>query len=415
LFVTTGLLAGLYAWLGGRLVRCGLHGSLAGVLVGLTLAASAAHFHVRPHVLTLLFFGWTFAALCAFEAGRIGLGKLLWLVPLCGLWANLHGGVVGALGTLALAFLGWTAARWFGIETPLRTGRQALAFAGLGLACGVAVLINPYGVQLPQVWWELLRSPVLPRVIREHAPLDLTRLDGLMTLMLAGVYLVALAGLWPGRPRVAWLLPLAWLLLAGARVRHAPLFGVAVLVALPEFLPRTRWARWLAARGDLFRYPAAEEPPRPAVAGLPWLVPAGGVLAAVLLVRGWARLDPAYWPMGLRPELERYAASRAGATPIFNDYPWGGFLIYFTPSLRVFIDGRCEVYGPDWLDQYDTARRQHPERIEDWARRYGFDRALVEAGPGFDDYLRQSPDWVAIGRTPAAALYARRLPPGDRP
>jgi len=42
----------VYAGLGVRLLRSGLHPSLATVLVAGALAASAGHFHVRPHLFT---------------------------------------------------------------------------------------------------------------------------------------------------------------------------------------------------------------------------------------------------------------------------------------------------------------------------------------------------------------------------
>jgi hypothetical protein len=31
--------------------------------------------------------------------------------------------------------------------------------------------------------------------------------------------------------------------------------------------------------------------------------------------------------------------------PIFNDFDWGGFLIYALPEFKVTIDGRINVHG----------------------------------------------------------------------
>src|SRR6516164_1443210 len=49
LLATVTILACLYTWLAHRLIREGLHWSLAAVVVGLTIAASSSHFHIRPH------------------------------------------------------------------------------------------------------------------------------------------------------------------------------------------------------------------------------------------------------------------------------------------------------------------------------------------------------------------------------
>jgi hypothetical protein len=77
--------------------------------------------------------------------------------------------------------------------------------------------------------------------------------------------------------------------------------------------------------------------------------------------------------------------------------------------LKVFVDDRCELYGDDWLTDYADAYYHHPERIEAWAREYGFDRALVIPDSVLDRYLRDAPRWAVVRRTPAAALY-RRIP-----
>src|SRR5262249_53917860 len=66
---TATILAFLYTWLAHRLIRSGLHWSLAGLLVVFVVAASASHFHARPHLATIVFFGVTFAWLSDFEAG----------------------------------------------------------------------------------------------------------------------------------------------------------------------------------------------------------------------------------------------------------------------------------------------------------------------------------------------------------
>jgi hypothetical protein len=70
-------------------------------------AASSYHFHPRPHLVTIVLVGWTFARLCDFEAGRIPLGSLYWLVPVFVLWTNMHGGVLGGVGMVAVTVAGW--------------------------------------------------------------------------------------------------------------------------------------------------------------------------------------------------------------------------------------------------------------------------------------------------------------------
>src|SRR5262249_18437028 len=154
-----------------------------------------------------------------------------------------------------------------------------------------------------------------------------------------------------------WLLPLAWLCMAFAHRRHAPLFAITAGLAFADLFPQTRWAHWLARNR-----PAYFQPPIPRdgmlVAGSRkrlWrliVLPAALVGSAIVLQiakvpfpilgYGWARLNPGHWPVALQEQLEGYEYTVPGGTPIFNDMLFGGYLIYYAPGFRVFVDDRCE-------------------------------------------------------------------------
>ena len=38
--------------------------------------------------------------------------------------------------------------------------------------------------------------------------------------------------------------------------------------------------------------------------------------------------------------------------PLFNSFPWGGFLTWYLPEYPVAIDGRTDLYGPDFNTHY---------------------------------------------------------------
>jgi hypothetical protein len=335
------------------------------------------------------------------------LRRLFWLVPLFVFWVNTHGGALGGIGTVGLAAAGWCAAWFLGLEGPVRDRRGLLALGLLVAGCVLAVLVNPFGSRLPQTWLWIVRSPVVPAIIKEHAPPDWDAPYAWLVPLLGLVYLCFLAGTWPRRPRVTWLLPLAWGYLAVDRVRHGPLFAVTTLVLLAEVLTHCRWrARFGPAPGEPAGWRAA-------------LLPAGLVAAALVLQvtrvplplvgAGWARLDPDHWPVGLLPELRRWENAEPGGTPIFNEYALGGFLIYATPGFRVFIDDRCEVYGDRGLAEYARAEwRDTAEVMADWERRYRFDYALTWRGSRFDRHCEQSDGWVLVGRTSGACFYRRQ-------
>jgi hypothetical protein len=416
------LLAGLYTWVAHRLIRAGLHSLLAVFLMAVTIMASSYHFHARPLLLTIVLLGWTFAQLSDFEAGRIPLRRLFWLVPIFVLWANVHGGMVGGLGTLGLTVAGWTIAYWFRWGGPLVRSQQILWLSLLVVCCGLAAFVNPYGTDLLRVWFSLIQSPVIPRYIHECLPLLHSGTGiAVVVLLLGFVYMAALLGVLPSRPRVTWLIPLVWLGLTWTRVRHGPLFAITAVIALADIFPHVRWAKWLADKGSVvfrLRTPDGTE----VLKGLDWrsmLIPSVVVLTTLvfhsmhysfpLLGRDWARLDHVHWPVDLLPELRKLEGSATARKPIFNDMEFGGFLMYHTPGFRVFIDGRCELYGDEGLMDYVHALHDDPSQIEHWADQYGFDTALLRPDSAFDLYLQNASGWSMTHRTESAVLYRRTV------
>lgn len=425
LLLTCTLLAAVYAWIGSRLIRSGLHWSLTSVFVALALMASSGHFHIRPHLATIALFAVTFAFLTDYEGERISTRGLCWLIPVFLIWTNAHGGMLGGLATFVLAILGWVVIKRLGWWSPLQSFTQFLALVGIVAVCLATVFVNPWGARLPEVWFEIYQSKLLPQIIAEHARLDPAALTGMAILAFGLVYIVLLVSTFPEKPRVSWLLPLVWFALACLRVRHAPLFAVSAAIAIADLFPYTRFAsRWEKSNNDL--YTRQPDPPAPVPLRerlVSWVVPAGAVLLALVLQwfrvpvpvigHGWARLDPKVWPLELVEDLRAHE-NDSDRPKIFNEYTFGGFLIYHAPGYRVFVDDRCELFGDDWLAEFVLAGstpdyQTVAEYLREWQRVYGpFDFALTSNGSHFDACLRQSPYWEMIRPTETANFYRRR-------
>jgi hypothetical protein len=413
LLLTAAILAAIYALLAGRLAGQGLNAAAVLALLALALGASSHQFHVRPLIVTIGLLAWLFCRLSDVEAGRRSLRTLFWLLPVLVLWTNCHGGVLAGLGTLGLVVAGWCIRPVSTSGSPLRGGRARLLAMGLVGACLATVMLNPYGLDLPRGWLHVLTLP-LPEMIQEHAPLDLRQPYAWFVLLLGGIY-VGVGLSTPRRQwRTTWLLPLVWLGLAFLRVRNSPLFAVTALISLGEMLPQSRWAAVLTRRGWL-RATDLKTRPKPhfraalvplaivlAVSGLQ----AGGVQVP-LVGRGGVQLDPRHWPVDLLPELRRIEASRGDPTPVFNDILYGGFLIFHTPRLRVFIDDRCELYGAAMLREYRQAEVERPAQLDPWAAQWSFHYALVENDSPMDQYLAGQMAWRLIRRGAGASLYEK--------
>jgi len=400
------LLAATYACAARRMLSRGISWPIVVVFVAIAIAASSHHFLPRPHLIGIPALGLLLALLSDYERARLRPVGLLAMPILFLVWANVHGTALGGIATLWIVLLGWTA-----LTTPpfrsLRLHRPpplAAAYA-VAVSATLAILVNPFGIQLPRVWIDLLTAPSLPKLIVEHAPLSLSSADGWSVVAFGIVYLLMLWRARRSTPGITTLVPLIWLALSIQRIRHGPLFAITALVGLADLLPSA--------------LPASTESPPPrrtpwyAATALPAvLVIAAAVLQALgvrvpLVGAGWARLAPGYWPVAALPHLKQRIADGPAASRILNDMTFGGFLIYYCPDARVFIDDRCELYGEQNLQDYVDAAARHPSKIDEWSSQFDAGTALVYSRSPFDEYLRKSPAWRCLYRDACCALYVR--------
>jgi hypothetical protein len=451
----TVLVAGLFTAIFRRATHAGMGPVLAGLVVGIAVFVGAFHYFVRPHMFTIALLGWTMMCIVDFERGRCTMWRLAGLIPLYVVWTNLHGGVLGGTMTLGLAVAGWglmflaarsaskglavpllaprapdaaepLLTRRVGIESPVHSWRTAFLLAGIVVACGLAPFVNPFGMEMINTWRRIVGSQVLKQVVNEHMPLDPSSPLGQTVIAFGAFYLVMLGGVLPRLPRVSWLIPLVWLVLSFQGIRQGPLFAITAAVAIVDLWPHTVWHRLLKKYGDgsLAREPALEPARGWAWAAVPALVVAFAFLLqanhtpAPVIGSGWARLDSNFIPTELTPEMQAYAASVPPGTRIFNDANLGGYLIYHTPSLKIFMDDRCELYGDDQIKYYSDTLGLPPAelgvRFEEWSNRLHFDRAIImtdskaEEKPPIEQYLEGSPGkWREVARAKRAVIFER--------
>ncbi len=467
LLATAALLAGLFAFIAARLRGSRLPWLLVVLLVLIVIAASSYHFIPRPHLITIVLMAWLAALLTDVESGRTPAIRLLLLPPAFVIWSNVHGGALGGIASAFVVLMIWllrpsricvapansrctpgpqtntpsatlaAASRltlpWSptgpSVKSPhhqiSKTPNHPCLIAIVLSLSFAAVLVNPYGVALPRTWLSLMNSDLLPRVIIEHAPLKLLSSEGLMILLLGGIYAAVFVKTARHGIRAAWLLPAIWFLLALTRVRHGPLFAVTAAIAIADML------RFAKINGHM-----AKTDSRPAIP------PDGGADSAIrssplvtrlrscaipifliacalalqaarirvpILGAGWAMLDPAYWPIDATLALKSYLNEHPNDARVFNDMRFGGYLIYAAPQARVYIDDRCELYRDGGLARYIQIRAD-PRLIEGAAPPEAddnFSLALVETRSALARYLRDSPNWTELHSDATAGLYRR--------
>ena len=100
----------------------------------------------------------------------------------------------------------------------------------------------------------------------------------------------------------------------------------------------------------------------------------------------------------------------------FNDFNSGAYLIGRTfPRIKVFIDGRTEVYGAAFFKRYDKIwngdKRLFEEAVRDYHLTGAFLNSVQAPAPGeLISYLYADKDWVLVYFDYDAAIFLRDIP-----
>ena len=349
--ILVGLLVGLVLALAVALMRRSGADPMLAWLTGVAVAVlTSVHWVARPHLFTFL--GIVLLLHLAVTAG----GRSRWLfLPLFAFWANLHPGFVLGFGILAALSAGELAEARLAHDRDVRSRRLSRArahAAGLGLAL-LGAMFNPDG---PALLWKVrtfLGNRYLLAVTEEFQPVDVLSLYGVLVLVVLLLFVAAFA-LRRQRPSMPVLF-VALLTLAGGLMarRNLPLFALAALPLLATELSSAwrsvRWPRLGRARATFDEADRVARTGR----GAAWV--SAGLIALALNSGSIAglRLVPDRFDDGKFPVAAVRAARAAGLEGrVFNEFLWGGYLVYAWPEQRIFIDGMTDFLGNDVVRSY---------------------------------------------------------------
>ncbi len=272
----------------------------------------------------------------------------LWLVPvLMVAWVNLHGGFAMAfillLGTLA----GETLDNLAGDRrSEVMRGARLRKLTVVTAASVAAVAVNPYGIRMLAYPFETVSIGALQDFIQEWAAPDFHLPQ---TWPFLAMLLALLAVFATSKERIDW----ADLVLVAGTAAMALMAGrnIALFAVVATPVLSRQVDVWLAEHGWQLR-------PRRTVSGgmllanwtLLVLVSMGALAKVVttLSERTIRQAQEEFFPVQLANYLQQ--ASPAGR--LFNNYNWGGYLIFAAPKMPVFVDGRTDLYGDDLLEKY---------------------------------------------------------------
>jgi tetratricopeptide (TPR) repeat protein len=100
---------------------------------------------------------------------------------------------------------------------------------------------------------------------------------------------------------------------------------------------------------------------------------------------------------------------------MFNDFNSGAYLIGRTyPKRRVFIDGRTELYGPEFFEEYMKLLKGDIAAFERITNKYRINAMLFSTAltslPDIIGYLYKSPQWKLVFFDEAGVLFIKDVP-----
>jgi hypothetical protein len=330
-------------------VSLGVSRWVAVALFGYGCMLSFAYWTVRPQVFTWVFFV-AYIAICLEHHRSVSTGSRrgtlkLWLLPLLMVpWANLHGGHVFGMGVVGVYAIATGLERYLlGEMRDLKPVLYALA------GCVAATLLTPNPIELllyPITYLKPGNASL--QIIAEWQSPNFHE-GYYIALALAIGALLCLGVFSRDRGLFLSLLALALTVLALQSIRNQPLFAIVfVIIAGVRIADHWRWAtaghglaigqaRTFLNLGLLF-FAAM-------LAAVALSKAPGGVqLASTAPVDG----SFAYPSAGVE-----YIRANHPDARLFNDYDWGGYLIHeLYPNTKVYVDGRADVYGDEFLEEY---------------------------------------------------------------
>jgi len=92
---------------------------------------------------------------------------------------------------------------------------------------------------------------------------------------------------------------------------------------------------------------------------------------------------------------------------MYNLYHWGGYLLWrLYPDQKVFIDGRADVYGDAFIDQYLQVY-QLREGWEEPLDIYSVNLAIIDRGSSLSTVLNERSDWERRYADEKAVIFIR--------
>lgn len=373
-----------------------LSGSVKGAFLACCFAVILARVNFGPRT---ILFGWLCMLALLWLLWRFrtdGKGPL-WAIPIlfC-VWANTHGSWLLGLIVGAIFFAaGMVSGEWGQVEAVAWTAAQRKRIAATAAASVAALFVNPFGYRL--VWYPFdlaFRQKLNIGHVEEWASVDFHTAWGKVVLVGVAALLAAIL-----LDRRRWRLEELGLIAFGlyASLTYIRFLFLAAILITP-----------IIAKSLRFLPPYRREVDKPILNALV-------VAAAVVYLVG-------YFPSAqtLKTDIAEhypdaaiaYVTAHAPGARIFNNYVWGGYLIWTAPQLPTFVDSRTDIFEYNGVlqDYLDAIAIKRPLEVFD---KYQVRFVLHVPNQPLSYVLSKSNHWKIDYQDGKSILFERINEPGE--
>ena len=400
------------AWLlGSKTARCAVVFQWPTCILSLWVALP--YLGARTQLITLLGLAMLLLLLNRWQRGEVSVRW--WIPPLFLLWANLHGGFTAGLFVLGLIIVTSAIVRWASacrfpftreLDEPLFSWwdlRQLVLIAVISI---LMTLVNPYGWRLYGEIFDSLSNRFMLDTLQEWQPMSINGVAGRSyALYLIGLGLAMV--LWYRRIEpVRWVIGGVFLALSLRHMRNIPFFLIISLPLCAELLAHgfeclQSWSRFkpLIRKKESFMATVAVG------ATLFWL----GPVHLQHVIESGTR--PAEYFRGTSYPIEAVEWVKSHrelvGQRLYNDYAYGGFLLWWLPEDKIFIDGRMPAWhmgqNPIFRDYVALTGMDPPDLTV--LTKYSVDWAVVKKQTLLDQRLAREAGWTKVYEDRKVSIY----------
>jgi len=368
----------------------------------------------RPQLITYVFFASFLYILLNYKYFQAS--RYLFALPLLMvIWVNAHGGYLAGIMLLGL----FVACEWANYlifsERDSKRKHQLLQLTISAAATTIASAINPEFIGHWLYPFQVAGMDVTRQISEWKSP-GFQDWGTRSYLLIVMAFFISYTYMLRKPDLTEFIIPAFFMLLGFAAIRHVPLATLTLAPFIAIALPQNNLAETHAAwhRTKLWQlYKKWIGGGKQVGHGEHWL----NWLLLLIIAIGLTMYYPVYNARtenqinAILPVKAADFIKRAGITGhMFNSYNFGGYLIYrLYPDQKVFIDGRADMYGDHFVNEYVKIAKVQPgwEQAFD---KYNIDYVITGLNEPLSQLLRMRGDFRLVYADAHHSVLVRNVP-----